>query len=332
MAKGLVRFPGLKVETWGTQSWWWIEMWATRPILRRENGWSGLRFCEPPKRGQPAGPIILSIMQRLFLCVFIALGVHVAYSQSAPIVAVDNISVAHEQKGWRVIGASTTPIHFDLVKGDLIVRIDGRNAAETGPMLMANLFNQGYRRKIDVFIERGDLRMEAGLREIRAQDYDPVSPNPFKHVASGFSAPDADFNDIDGRPLTLEQFKDKWLLIDFMATWCAPCMEALPKILSVTDHHQLSLLTVALNDKAGAVRTMRQKYKIASPIAMMPAMAQLPIDFGITTNHWTGQVPGLVLIRPDGEVALIDLGCCEANRIDKTIDGLMSGKTDEAFE
>ncbi len=29
MTKGLVRFPGLKVETWGTQSWWWIEMWAT---------------------------------------------------------------------------------------------------------------------------------------------------------------------------------------------------------------------------------------------------------------------------------------------------------------
>lgn len=270
-------------------------------------------------------------MKQLFLCVYIALWSHLACAQSEIKVVVDNLAVAHEHKGWRVLSASTTPIHFNLIKGDLIVRIDGRNASETGPMLMANLFNQGYRREIKLFIERGDSRREIGLREIRAQDYEPVTANPFKHVASGFSAPDANFNDIDGHPLTLEQFKNKWLLIDFMATWCAPCMEALPKVLSVAEHHDLSLnlLTVALNDRAAAVRRMQKNYKISSPIAMMPAMAQLPIDFGITTNHWTGQVPGLVLIRPDGEVALINLGCCDSNQIEKTIDGLMSSKTNE---
>ena len=127
-------------------------------------------------------------------------------------------------------------------------------------------------------------------------------------MASGFSAPDAEFNDIDSQPLTLEQFKGKWLLIDFMATWCAPCMEALPKVLSSADHNQLSLLMVALNDKADAVRRMRQSYEIRSPIAMMGPMAQLPIDFGIATNLWTGQIPAYVLIRPDGEVALIAIG------------------------
>jgi len=267
-------------------------------------------------------------MKRLILGVGIAFCTHFALSQSEPIVAVDNIAVTHEHKGWRVISASKTPIHFNLIKDDLIVRIDGKNAAETGPMLMAGLFNAGYRRNVDLFIERGGLRMEIELREIRTQDYSPVGSNPFRHVASGFSAPDAEFNDIDNQPLTLEQFKGKWLLIDFMATWCAPCMDALPKVLHSADHDRLSLLIVALRDKAQAVRRMRQSYNIVSPIAMMDPMAPLPIDFGIATNLWTGQIPGLVLIRPDGQIALISVGAVDGNHIEKTIDCMIDCKAD----
>jgi thiol-disulfide isomerase/thioredoxin len=265
-------------------------------------------------------------MKRLLLCVSVVFCAHLAYSQSEPTVAVCNIAVAHEHRGWRVIEASTTPIHFNLIKGDLIIRIDGKNAAETGPMLMASLLNGGDRQQVKLFLERGDLHMETRLREISALDYDPVNANPFKHAASGFSAPDAEFKDIDAQLLTLEQFKDKWLLIDFMATWCAPCMESLPKVLSVADHQQLNLLTVALNDKPEAVRRMRQTYKISSPIAMMQATAQLPIDFGIMTNLWTGQIPGLVLIRPDGEIALIAIGAIDPSHIEKTIECLMNCK------
>jgi thiol-disulfide isomerase/thioredoxin len=271
-------------------------------------------------------------MKRLFLCILIALCAHLAYAQSEPIVAVDNLAVTHEHKGWRVTSVSTTPIHFNLLKGDLIVRIDGKNAAETGPMIMASLFNAEYRRNPNLFIERGGLRMEIELRQIPAQDYSPVNSNPFKHVASGFSAPDAEFNDIDNQPLTLEQFKGKWLLIDFMATWCPPCMESLPKVLSTADRDQLSLLMVALKDKEEAVRRMKQSYKIKSPVAMMQPMAQMPVDFGITTNLWTGQIPALVLIRPDGEVALIAIGAFDTNQIGKTIDCLISCKANEALK
>ena len=268
-------------------------------------------------------------MKSIFLCVYIALCAHLAYSQSEPIVAVDNITVAHEHKGWRVIDTSKTPIHFNLIKGDLIVRIDGKNAADTGPMIMASLFNEGNRREIKLFIERGDFRMEIGLREIRPQDYEPIGANPFKHVASGFNVPDAEFNDIDNQPLTLEQFKGKWLLIDFMATWCAPCIEALPEVLSSADHNQLNLLIVALKDNAETVRRMRQSYKIRSPIVMMGPMAPLPIDFGISTNLWTGQIPAYALIRPNGEVALIAIGAIDVNHIGKTIDCLISCKANE---
>ena len=269
-------------------------------------------------------------MRKLFLCICVAFCALLAHSQS--FVIVDNVALIHEERGWRVINASTIPIHFNLIQGDLIIRIDGKTAAETGPMIMASLFNQGNRNNVNLFIERGDLRMETRLRDISAQDFDYVGSNPFRHVASGFSAPDVEFKGIDGLPLTLEQFKGKWTLIDFMATWCAPCIEALPKILSIANHNQLSLLTVALNDRAPAVRRMQQEYKISSPIAMMQIMSQLPIYFGITTNLWTGQVPALVLIRPDGDVALIEIGCFDAIPLEKAIEGLMNPNANEVVK
>jgi len=148
-------------------------------------------------------------------------------------------------------------------------------------------------------------------------------------VAGGFSAPDAEFIDIDNQPLALEQFKGKWLLIDFMGTWCPPCREGLPKVLSIADHDQLTLLMVAINDKPEAVRRMRQSSHIGSPISMMPMMAQLPIDFGITTSRYTGQIPAYVLVRPDGEVALIAIGAMDADHIGKTIDCLMGCKANQ---
>lgn len=269
------------------------------------------------------------IMKKLLLCLSLALCAHFACAQSQPIVEVDNISITHEPKGWRVVNASTTPIHFNLMKGDLIVRIDGKNASETGPMQMASLLNEGYRRAVRLFIERGVLRSEINLREIPTQDYSPVGANPFRHVASGFNAPDFELKDIDGKPVTLEQFRDKWLLIDFMATWCPPCQETLPQLLSVVNRTQVSLLMVALNDKAESVQRLRQSYRIDAPIAMTQITSQLPIDFGIATNRWEAQVPGWVLLRPNGEVALIKIGLNKPDRLERAIQSLMNSKTEE---
>ena len=58
--------------------------------------------------------------------------------------------------------------------------------------------------------------------------------------------------------------------------------------------------------------------------------AQLPIAFGIATNRWTGEIPGFVLIRPDGEVALIEVGVNDPDHLEKTLECLMSSKADEA--
>ena len=54
-------------------------------------------------------------------------------------------------------------------------------------------------------------------------------------------------NDLDGKPLSLDQFKGKVVVIDIWGTWCKPCREAIPGLIQLyRRHHRLGLEIVGL--------------------------------------------------------------------------------------
>lgn len=56
-------------------------------------------------------------------------------------------------------------------------------------------------------------------------------------LTNGTQFPDFSEKDLLGNPLSVSQYEDKIVLVEFWATWCAPCVAELPNILKAYNKH-----------------------------------------------------------------------------------------------
>lgn len=127
--------------------------------------------------------------------------------------------------------------------------------------------------------------------------------------------------DLAGRTVSLRAFRGKVVLLNFWATWCAPCQIELPRFAAWQRKYGpegLQVIGVAMDDAPGPVRARVRKLGLEFPVMMG--------DAAIGTRY--GGVLGLpvtFLVARDGTVAARFAGETSLEEMEKEIQGLLAG-------
>jgi thiol-disulfide isomerase/thioredoxin len=84
-------------------------------------------------------------------------------------------------------------------------------------------------------------------------------------------SPDFALTDFNGEPLTLSQFKGKVVLVDFWASWCAPCQSEIPRFIEWQKKYGdqgLQVIGISMDDDEKAARKFAERMKPNYPMAM----------------------------------------------------------------
>jgi thiol-disulfide isomerase/thioredoxin len=94
--------------------------------------------------------------------------------------------------------------------------------------------------------------------------------HPEPAVNIGQTAPLFKLSDLDGREISLENFKGKIVLLDFWATWCAPCRMTMPVIEKLAKEYpdDMVVLAVNLHESKDAVEKYAFEHAISTQILL----------------------------------------------------------------
>ncbi len=89
--------------------------------------------------------------------------------------------------------------------------------------------------------------------------------------AGAASAQDFVFKDLQGKEQRLQDYRGKWVLVNFWATWCPPCLEEIPDLVSLHEAHKkadMVVIGVALDSSKESVVEFVAKKRVSYPVAV----------------------------------------------------------------
>jgi thiol-disulfide isomerase/thioredoxin len=142
------------------------------------------------------------------------------------------------------------------------------------------------------------------------------APDPSARDASALLA--VSLPDVDGREQVLSQWRGKLLVVNFWATWCAPCREEMPMFVQAQVAHGtkgLQFVGIAVDD-AVKVRQFAREIGLNYP-ALVGGYGAMELSKSLGNSVMA--LPFTIVVDRDGNVVLTQLGPVRQAQIEKLV-------------
>jgi thiol-disulfide isomerase/thioredoxin len=142
----------------------------------------------------------------------------------------------------------------------------------------------------------------------------------------GKKAPAVELTSLKGEKFTLDDVKGKIVVLDFWATWCGPCIRALPVIREVTSdmaEQDVVLYTVNQRESDDKVNAFLQKKEWTDMNVLMDRKAAVAKEYKVRG------IPQTVIIGKDGTVQAVHVGFSPqiGDKLRKELETLAKGES-----